>query len=82
MEMLRNGVDLLRTFRVKKLKVRLDTGDYPTNAVLIPVFVWANANPPGDFSINFNGEIGTECLIQNRISRMLPVLFRMRKLFF
>lgn len=77
----RSGIALLNTFRVKRMIVRLDTGNYPVNAFLIPLFVAANTYPPADCSINFSGESGLECHIQNRISRMLPVILKMRKLF-
>lgn len=71
----------LQTFHVKKLILKMDTGDYPANAKLIPLFVLINAKDNVSCTVNFTGELGLEFLIQNRLSRMLPVIFKMRKLF-
>jgi hypothetical protein len=72
----------LHTFHLKRFVMAVDTGDYPTNALLVPLFTLANAWPNMDWSINFTGELGVECHIQNRVSRMLPVILEMRKLFY
>lgn len=47
-------VQLLKSFKVKKLLVNLDTNDCITNAKLYPLFALLN-NYVGTFSINFQG---------------------------
>jgi hypothetical protein len=80
--MLEAGRALLKTFRLEKLRLRMDTGDVADNARLVPLFCLINTHPAADCAVSFNGELGMECLIGNRISRMLPVFFKMRKTLF
>ncbi|MDX1829504.1 MAG: hypothetical protein R3342_08160 [Lutibacter sp.] len=47
-------VQLLKSFKVKKLLINLDTNDCITNAKLYPLFALLN-NYVGTFSINFQG---------------------------
>jgi hypothetical protein len=61
---------ILRTFRLKKLRVRFDTGDYALNARLIPVVLLAR-NQNLDISVNFTDENSLLMIIQNRLYRLL-----------
>lgn len=56
---------LLKSFKVKKLLVELDTGDCILNAKLFPVFSFLNYYV-GNFNINFQGRNQMVFHIQNR----------------
>jgi hypothetical protein len=61
----RFALRMLRTFRVRRLRVQLDTGDYALNGLLYPVFVqlsrWA-----GHWRIAFGGPSELDLLVTNR----------------
>lgn len=59
------GLKILKTFKVKKLLVNIDTGDCILNAKLYPVFAVLNYNF-GSFKINFAGKNQMVLCIQNR----------------
>lgn len=48
----RKMLRLVRTFKVQKLRLDMDTGDYVVNAKLYPVFMLLNRHV-GSFHINF-----------------------------
>jgi hypothetical protein len=56
---------ILKTFKVKRLRLDIDTGDCITNAKLYPVFVFMNRFA-GSFSINFEGRNEMVLVLQNR----------------
>tara|TARA_R110001583_G_scaffold17310_5_gene70163 strand:- start:10141 stop:10641 length:501 start_codon:yes stop_codon:yes gene_type:complete len=56
---------LLKSFKVKKLLVEIDTGDCILNAKLYPVFGFLNYST-GNFIINFEGRNQMVFLLQNR----------------
>jgi len=56
---------LLKSFRIKKLSVNIDTGDYLLNARLYPVFAFLNYHK-GNFNINFEGSNKMVLHLQNR----------------
>ncbi len=62
---LKKGYKILKTFKVKKLLVNIDTGDCILNAKLYPVFAVLNYNF-GSFNINFAGKNQMVLRIQNR----------------
>jgi hypothetical protein len=59
------GLRLLKSFKIKKLRLNIDTGDCITNAKLYPLFAFLNFKV-GGFNINFNGENQLVLKIQNR----------------
>ena len=67
-------VGLLRTFKVKRLFIDIDTGDYILNAKLFPAFAFLNYKIGGTH-INFEGRNKVAVRIQNRpiyiISKLL-----------
>jgi len=62
---LKKGYKILKTFKVKKILVNIDTGDCILNAKLYPVFAFLNYNF-GSFKINFTGRNQMVLCIQNR----------------
>lgn len=62
---LKKGLRLLRSFKVKRLLVELDTGNFITNAKLYPVFAILNHHV-GAFHINFEGRNRMALHIRNR----------------
>ena len=56
---------LIKSFKVKRLHLDLDTGDCITNAKLYPVFSLLNYKL-GHFNVNFNGRNKLVLHIQNR----------------
>jgi len=62
---LNNGYKILKTFKVKKLLINIDTGDCILNAKLYSVFAVLNYNF-GSFKINFTGRNQMVLCIQNR----------------
>ncbi len=63
---LRLGLRLLRTFRVKKFQLTLDTGDFARNAYWWPVF-YTLSHRKGDLSINFQGNNELVLVMSNRL---------------
>lgn len=61
----RTGLRLLKTFKVKRLLLNIDTGNCITNAKLYPVFAFLNYKT-GGFNINFQGRNQLVLHIQNR----------------
>ena len=63
--LLSDASEILKTFKVKKILVNIDTGDCILNAKLYPVFAFLNYNF-GSFKINFTGRNQMVLCIQNR----------------
>jgi hypothetical protein len=71
----RKGVRLLKSFRVKALRLNLDTGDFVYNSYLYPVFYFLDRGKRR-ISINYEGESEVLFIAENRLYRMLiAVLF-------
>ena len=62
---MRKGLSLLRSFKVKRLLLDIDTGDCVKNAQLYPYFAFLNYRI-GTFHINFEGRNRMALCIQNR----------------
>ncbi|REE79888.1 hypothetical protein BX611_2787 [Lutibacter oceani] len=62
---LKKGIRILKSFKVKKIVVEIDTGDCIMNAKLYPVFALLNYNF-GNFRINFEGRNQMVLYMQNR----------------
>ena len=61
----------VKTFKVKKCSVNIDTGDMPLNGIIYPVFVWLSYKTGRTFSINFQDENEIIFVSKNNIARML-----------
>ena len=61
----RKGIRILKSFKVKKLLLDIDTGDCILNAKLFPVFAFLNYYV-GNFSVNFENRNQMVLYIQNR----------------
>ncbi|MGB5236903.1 MAG: hypothetical protein WBN59_04660, partial [Flavobacteriaceae bacterium] len=61
---------LIRSFELKRLYLKLDTGNCITNAKLYPVFAYLNYMG-SDFQINFKGENQLHLHLQNRPIRLV-----------
>ncbi|UCD59717.1 MAG: hypothetical protein JSV59_07390 [Flavobacteriaceae bacterium] len=59
------GLQILKSFKVKKLLVDIDTGDCIENAKLYPAFAFLNYHA-GTFQVNFEGKVNMELHLQNR----------------
>ncbi|MGB5434795.1 MAG: hypothetical protein WBM98_02810 [Maribacter sp.] len=59
------GIRVIRTFKVKRFSVDLDTGDCITNAKLYPVFALLNHHT-GNFRLNFEGRNQLLLYMHNR----------------
>lgn len=62
---LNKSLRLLRSFKVKRVLVDIDTGNYISNARLYPVFFFLNYNL-GAFHINFEGRNRMALHLRNR----------------
>ena len=62
---LKKAYRLIKTFKIKRFYLDVDTGDCITNAKLYPVFSLLNYRK-GHFNINFNGRNKLVLHIQNR----------------
>ncbi|MEK6152268.1 hypothetical protein WIW50_03370 [Flavobacteriaceae bacterium 3-367] len=67
---LRKGLRMLKSFKVKRLLVDLDTGNCTSNAKLYPLFVFLDYHI-GSFHINFEGRNRMALHIQNRPIRII-----------
>ena len=62
---LRKGVRMLRSFKVKRILLDIDTGDWILNSKLYPIFGFLNYHV-GTFNINFEGRNRLALHMQNR----------------
>lgn len=72
---------VLHSFKIRICKINLDTDDYVTNAYLFPVFYFLDKGKHS-FSINYEGKIDVQILIENRGIWVLHALIRQRKSYF
>ena len=59
------GLQILKSFKVKKLLVDIDTGDCIENAKLYPAFAFLNYHA-STFQVNFEGRVDMVLHLQNR----------------
>ena len=71
-------MEVLRTFSVRHLVVDIDTGNFTTNAKLTPV-VWLLNQGQGQFRLNYHGNVNLWIEIENRLVRMVPIVFKFIK---
>ncbi|TAI48435.1 hypothetical protein [Flagellimonas allohymeniacidonis] len=68
----RKAKRLLKSFKLKKIYLDLDTGDFTLNAKLYPVFAFLN-HYYGRFHINFQGKNRMVLCLQNRPINIIKV---------
>lgn len=66
---------ILKPFKLQRLSLDIDTGDYVLNACLIPLFVWINKGNVR-LSINYQGDSRLYLIIHNRLGSILPVIIK------
>jgi hypothetical protein len=62
---------VIKTFKVNKCDITIDTGDMTTNALLHPVFYWVGKYTGRHISINFTDENKVILEIENNFARMM-----------
>lgn len=62
---LKYGLQVFKSFKVKKLLIDIDTGDCIENAKLYPAFAFLNYHV-GTFQVNFEGRVNMVLHLQNR----------------
>ena len=62
---LKKSIPILKSFKVKKILIDIDTGNYILNAKLFPLFGFLNYKT-GNFNINFEGRNRMVLYMQNR----------------
>lgn len=58
-------IRIVKSFKIKRMFLNIDTGDYVLNAKLYPIFALLNHHI-GEFSINFEGKNQIVLHIRNR----------------
>ena len=61
----RKLIRILKTFKIKRLFINIDTGDCISNAKLFPIFAFLNQTK-GSFKVNFEGRNQMVLHMQNR----------------
>lgn len=74
-KLLTSGKQLLKSFRIKKLKATIDTGDFPLNAQLIPVVSQIN-NENISIGINFENYNSLYMRIVTRLYKLVWIAIR------
>jgi hypothetical protein len=72
-------LSVLRSFKVKKFSLDIDTSDMIWNAYLYPVFFFLNSEK-AHLNINYTGQVGILIHLENRLSRIIWVFIK-HKLF-
>lgn len=70
----RTIVRIMRSFKVKKFYMNIDTGDCITNSKLYPVFAFLNYQF-GGFHINYKGQNALVLAVENRPIRIIKSFF-------
>lgn len=65
-------------FRIRKLSMDIDTGDFPLNAWLVPAFSAVNNGRNIQMQINFEGNIFLDLDMRTRIGSLVWILIRNR----
>ena len=65
----------IETFKLRKLRINLDTGNVITNAYLIPIFTILNGNRT-QLSVNYSGQIGVHIAYENSLFLILRAVIK------
>ena len=66
------GLRVIKSFKVRRFHMDIDTDDYTTNALLYPALTLA----PADINVNFNGVNELDLEVENRAFNILKALIR------
>ena len=75
------AIRLIRSFKLKRLYLKLDTGNCITNAKLYPVFAGLNYFG-SDLQLNFKGENQFHLHLQNRPIRLIKSFINPKKFYY
>lgn len=75
---LKKYLQILKSFKIKRFDLELDTGDYTMNAKLYPVFVFLNYSV-GHFKVNFEDRNQLVLHIQNRPINIIKSFINFKK---
>ncbi|NOX47206.1 MAG: hypothetical protein GXO89_09545 [Chlorobi bacterium] len=64
-----------RTFKLRKLKLNIDTNNVVANAYLIPIFTILNGNRT-QLSVNYSGQIGVHIVYENSVFLILRAVIK------
>jgi hypothetical protein len=68
-------IRILRSFKVRKFRINLDTDDYITNAYLYPLFVVLDQGK-GHLQVNYEGRVDVDVEVVNRAAWLLWAFIR------
>lgn len=74
---LKKGLQIFKSFKIKRFNLEIDTGDYTLNAKLYPVFVFLNYNV-GHFKVNFEDRNQLVLHLQNRPINIIKLFFHLK----
>lgn len=74
----RKFIRLLKTFKIKRLFINIDTGDCISNAKLFPLFAFLNQTK-GSFKVNFEGRNRMVLHMQNRPINIVKSFIHFKK---
>ena len=74
----RKYLRMLRTFKIKRLFINIDTGDCISNAKLFPLFTFLNQTK-GNFKVNFEGRNQMVLHMQNRPINIIKSFIQFKK---
>jgi len=75
---LRNFIRMLRTFKIKRFLINIDTGDCIHNAKLFPLFTFLNRTKV-NFKVNFEGRNQMVLHMQNRPINIIKSFIQFKK---
>lgn len=71
---LKLAIKAIQSWKIKTLKINIDTGDVIKNAYLIPIFVGLNVKKNINFTLNYQNEINLEVDVENNLFRILKIV--------
>jgi hypothetical protein len=74
---MRMAADAVRSFRIRKLVLDIDTDDFMLNAWLVPVFSFVN-NKNIEMRVNFEGTASMHLEMRNRMATLLWIFIKNR----
>jgi hypothetical protein len=74
----RKFIRMLRTFKIKRLFINIDTGDCISNAKLFPLFAFLNQSK-ASFKVNFEGKNQMVLHMQNRPINIIKSFIHFKK---
>jgi len=65
-------LNIIKTFKVKELKLNLDTDNYITNAYLFPIF-YRLSNGSRQLKVNYNGHVNLILDVRNNLYSIIKI---------